>query len=132
MTESTAPLVLLVGHCFPDAMMLKSAIRRAIKGARFEKVHSVAEFEEKLPDAALAVVNRVLDGKFASDDGIGLIREFATHASGTPLMLVSNLPKSQAEALAAGAAPGFGKSDLYKAETGDRLRAAVARSHTRA
>ena len=130
MTDSNAPTVLLVGHCYPDAMMLTSAIRRAIKGARFEKVHSVAELENKLAGAALAVVNRVLDGQFASDDGIGLIREFVTHASGTPLMLVSNLPESQVEALAAGAAPGFGKSDLNTAETGDRLRAAVARAHT--
>jgi len=119
------PTILLVGHCFPDAMMLKSAIKRAIRGVRFEKAHSVAEFEQHLPGAALAVVNRVLDGRFTSDDGIGLIRQYAANGSGTPLMLVSNFPESQAEAEAAGAVAGFGKSDIYAAQTGERLRAAI-------
>jgi hypothetical protein len=112
-------------------MMLKSAIKRAIKGVTFENAHSVAALEGHLPGAALALVNRVLDGKFASDDGIGLIREFATHEAGTPLMLVSNFAESQIEAEAAGAAPGFGKSDLYAEEKKIRLNAAVAMAQHR-
>jgi len=124
-SDSSKPTILLVGHCFPDAMMLKSSIKRAIKGVQFQKIHSITELEQHLADAALAVVNRVLDGKFASDDGIGLIRQYASHESGTPLMLVSNFAESQAEAEAAGAVPGFGKSDIYAAETVERLRAAV-------
>ena len=86
MTDSNSPTVLLVGHCFPDAMMLKSAIKRAIKGVSFESAHSSAELEQHLSGSDLAVVNRVLDGKFASDSGIELIRESAGNPAGTPLL----------------------------------------------
>jgi len=130
MTDANAPIVLLVGHCFPDAMMLKSAVKRVIKGVNFEKAHSVGDLEKHLPGSSVALVNRVLDGSFESTDGIGLIRQFASHEAGTALLLVSNFPESQAEAEAAGAAPGFGKTDLYAAETAERILAAIAISTT--
>jgi len=129
MPDSNAPTVLLVGHCFPDAMMLKSSIKRIIPGVRFEKAHSLRDIEDHLAASALALVNRVLDGEFGSDDGIGLIRCFA--GAGTPLMLISNYAESQAEAEGAGAAPGFGKTGLYAEETAERLRAAIAMTEQR-
>jgi len=124
MPDPNAPIVLLVGHCFPDAMMLQSSIKRLIPGVRFEKAHSIADMETHITGSALALVNRVLDGDFVDDDGISLIRRFA--GNGTPLMLISNFPESQAEAESAGAAPGFGKTALYEEETAERIRAAIA------
>lgn len=126
MPDANPPTILLVGHCFPDAMMLKAAIKRILPGVRFEKAHSVAELERGLAVSALALVNRVLDGDFGDQDGIGLIRQYAAHASGTTLMLVSNIAESQSQAESAGGAPGFGKTQLYSDETAARIRAAVA------
>jgi hypothetical protein len=40
-------------------------------------------------------------------------------------MLVSNLPEAQAAASDLGAAPGFGKRDLYADQTRQRLKAAL-------
>ena len=128
MTDPNRPTVLLVGHCFPDAMMLEAAIKRILPGVRFEKAHSIAEVERHLAGSALALVNRVLDGDFDGEDGIGLIRRHAAHTAGTALMLVSNFAESQAQAEAVGALPGFGKTELYTAQTGDRIRTAVAKS----
>lgn len=127
MPDNDSPLVLLVGHCFPDQMMLKSSVSRFLPGARFENAHSHADVERHLPETAIALVNRVLDGDFGSDDGITLIRRHASGGTGASLLLISNFPESQAEAEEAGAAPGFGKTALYDETTGDRLRAAAAR-----
>jgi hypothetical protein len=128
MPEANPPTILLVGHCFPDAMMLKAAIKRILPGVWFEKAHSVVELEQGLAGSALALVNRVLDGDFGDHDGVGLIRRYAAHESGTTLMLISNLAQPQSEAEAAGAAPGFGKTQLYDGETAARIRAAIKQS----
>ena len=130
MSETNAPTVLLVGHCSPDAMMLQSAIRRVVEGAGFAIAMSMADLEERLPGASVALVNRVLDGDFGGADGLGLIRRFAGGGAGTPMMLISNFAESQQEAEAAGAVPGFGKSDLYAAQTGERLLAAIVKGRS--
>ncbi len=41
-------------------------------------------------------------------------------------MLISNFQDAQQEAVAAGAFPGFGKSQLYDDSTSERLRDALA------
>ena len=125
MTANENPTVLLVGHCFPDQMMLKAALRGILGSPTVEKAHSIQELEEHLPGADVALVNRVLDGQFADDSGIGLIEKYAA-ASQTPLMLISNYPESQAEAEAVGAVPGFGKTAMYAPETAERIKAAMA------
>jgi len=130
MPEPESPTVLLVGHCFPDQMMLKSALGSILGSPTIEKAHSIAELDEHLPGADLALVNRVLDGSFPSESGIGLIETYSG-TSKTPLMLISNFPESQAEAEAAGAVPGFGKTAMYAEETAERIRNAIA-SATRA
>ena len=65
---------------------------------------------EQKPD--LLMVNRQLDGDFTTFSGTELItRSRRTHPE-VPLMLISNYADAQAQAVAAGAVPGFGKSDL--------------------
>lgn len=122
MSEKT---ILLVGHCVPDEFMLRSAIRSIVPGANVVKVKNEGALQEHLASADLALVNRVLDGRFESDDGIGLIASLAPESS-AKFMLVSNFADAQARAEAAGAVPGFGKSDMRSEETRRRVEAALA------
>lgn len=73
----------------------------------------------------LVLVNRVgdLDGAL----GLDLIRTLKADptTTGVPAMLVSNYADAQAEAVSAGALPGFGKSDLGTARALEPVRAAL-------
>lgn len=112
--------ILLVGHCGPDAFMLRSTARSFVPEAKIEMINDMAKVLDKLDTANLILVNRVLDGQFDSDDGIGLIEQLAPKAKGK-LMLVSNFEEAQARAVAVGAIPGFGKSNMRSDETRQRL-----------
>ncbi len=122
MSEKT---ILLVGHCGPDAFMLRSAIRSLAPDAEVVMVEDESTLKDRLDSADLALVNRVLDGQFESDDGIGLIASLAPQG-GAKLMLVSNFAEAQERAEAAGVLPGFGKSDMRSEETRRRIEAALA------
>ena len=125
MTDTT-PIVLLVGHCGPDAAMLRSAASRAIKGARVEMVNEDQDLGHRLAGASLLLVNRVLDGSFGTESGIELIRILAAADGPTPpMMLISNFAEAQEEAEAAGARPGFGKSQVMQPIAADRMRDAA-------
>ncbi|HUB25496.1 MAG TPA: hypothetical protein VL992_08690 [Tepidisphaeraceae bacterium] len=107
--------VLLVGHCGPDSSYLRAAIRAAAPDAVVQSTCDAAEFERHLAAGIdLLLVNRVLDGDFFQASGVELIRSLHGLHPGLKTMLVSNLPDAQAQARAAGAIPGFGKSDLGK------------------
>lgn len=122
---STGPvLFLLVGHCGPDASMLRSAIRRAVPEATFAEARDEASLGRYRGDGSIWLVNRALDGDFAAADGVELI---ARESGRVRSALVSNFPESQAAAVAAGAMPGFGKSSLNSEAT---ARALVAMAGT--
>jgi len=118
-------VVILVGHCGPDAWALKSAVRSAVPEAEIRSIDDEASLAEAAREADLLLVNRVLDGRFSTGGGIELIRTLASNGSAARLMLVSNYEDAQAEALAAGARPGFGKTQLYDPATRDRLIEAI-------
>jgi two-component system, chemotaxis family, chemotaxis protein CheY len=124
--DSTSPRILLVGHCRPDAWLLKGAVERAIPDADIVMVSSSADLDRELEAAHLLLVNRVMDGYFEHSLGQALIRALKPRLGArASLILVSNLPDAQAEAVAAGALPGFGKSDLHSDDTRQRLRTAI-------
>lgn len=111
MSESNDTIsIALVGHCTPDAFALKSAIAGFFPGASVDTIGSRADFEQRIGDFRVHLVNRVLDGDFPDTSGIELIRE---HAGSHPgLMLISNFPESLQEASEAGGLHGFGKRDM--------------------
>jgi two-component system, chemotaxis family, chemotaxis protein CheY len=110
-----AKKVLLVGHCGPDSSYLRAAIRAAAPDAVVQSTCDAGEFERRLAAGIdLLLVNRVLDGDFAHESGVDLIRSLHARHPGLKMILVSNLPDAQADARAAGAMPGFGKSDIGK------------------
>ena len=117
--------IVLVGHCFPDRFMIKSAIKRAVPGSSLESVNDEKGLEPFLNGGSVLLVNRELDGRFDTQSGILLIEQVMKGDDPPVMILISNYEDAQTHAEAAGANPGFGKSDLYEARTVEILQAAA-------
>lgn len=118
--------VLDVGQCSPDHWSIKHLIEGEL-GAQIEQAHLSGEALDKLRAGQfnLVLVNRKFDADYS--DGLELIRAIKADAalSQVPVMLVSNYPEAQAEAVAAGALPGFGKAELRSPATKGKLAAVL-------
>jgi CheY-like chemotaxis protein len=118
--------VLDVGQCSPDHWSIKHLVEGEL-GGEVVQAHHLADALELLRGGgfALVLVNRKLDADYS--DGLDVIRQIKAdpQLAATPVMLVSNYPESQAEAVAAGAEPGFGKAELRSAATREKLAAAL-------
>ena len=123
--------ILLVGHCGFDSGSLKSLAESAVPGSSVARINDDATLHQRLADADLLLVNRVLDGRFASGSGVELIRALATQPDAPPMMLISNYEDAQQQAVDAGALPGFGKSAMGRPETARAIADAV-QQHTKA
>jgi len=114
--------VLSVGQCVPDT---NSLVRFLTSHFDVDVEESDVEVDtmEKLKDHSydLVIINRKLDADYS--DGIQLIQKIKHSSEVKPckLMLVSNFPEYQDEAVQAGAEYGFGKNDYRKPETVSRL-----------
>ncbi|HEB61318.1 MAG TPA: hypothetical protein ENJ06_05780 [Phycisphaeraceae bacterium] len=117
--------IALVGHCGPDSHMLQSTATRAVPDAEVVRINSHEELKSAFPELSLLLVNRVLDGSFPHETGIDLIGEISKTPDAPPAILISNFPEAQRAARQAGAAPGFGKSELYSDTTLQRIREAM-------
>jgi CheY-like chemotaxis protein len=69
----------------------------------------------------LVLVNRKLDVDYS--DGLEIVRQLKTHEqhAAVPVMLVTNYPEYQQQAVALGAEPGFGKAELSSPATLEKL-----------
>ena len=105
--------VLSAGQCFADHSGITRVMGKAF-GAEVVGVHSEREALTLLRQKAFALVlvNRVFDADGSS--GLDLIRAIKAEDAlkHLPVMLVSNYEEAQAQAVAAGATPGFGKAAL--------------------
>jgi hypothetical protein len=120
--------IVLVGHCGADESMLRSAIERAVGPIPIERANDEGTLQTKADASSLMLVNRVLDGWFTSASGVALIQRLTQEhpgEAGPRLMLVSNYPEAQQQAMEAGALPGFGKSEQGSTQTAQLLREAV-------
>jgi two-component system, chemotaxis family, chemotaxis protein CheY len=121
--------ILSVGQCAPDHNMLVYRLKQ-----RFEaKVIRADTFDEALEALrsepfALVLVNRVSDADGTL--GLELIRTLKTDPSlsNVPVMLVSDRPSAQTEAVSLGALPGVGKRELSNPKALDRIAEALAAS----
>ncbi len=114
----------LVGHCWADRSALKSTIARTVPDATIVRANSTAALDKVLTvdrEGAVLMVNRVLDGRFATDSGVELIRQLARGDAAPAMLLISDYPEAQTEAEVAGALRGFGKSQLHEAQTADKI-----------
>lgn len=114
MQQSTQPRrVLSVGQCGFDEHNLRDFIERRYH-ARVLSVPSLTGALEMLARERfdLVLVNRI--GASDGQSGLNLIRALqgGQFPDPPPVMLVSNLPEAQEEAMQHGALPGFGKTDL--------------------
>lgn len=119
--------VLDVGQCQMD----HGALRRLIEGkfaAEVTQAHSAEQALAQLRSRQfdLVLVNRKLDADYS--DGLEIIKQIKAdpELSGVNVMLVTNYSEHQEQAVAAGAAPGFGKSELLEPRTLERLKPFLA------
>ena len=117
----------LVGHCSHDSGMLSRVIQQACPGVRVASAHNRAEIAS-LAGPRVLLVNRALDGDFSVETGVDLIRQFATENAAPVMLLISNYEDAQAAAVAVGALPGFGKSQLQQPATKQALVDALQRA----
>jgi len=119
--------VVLVGHCGPDSSYLKLAITRAQRDLIVVFADDDAELAREIGKGVdLLMLNRVLDYGFDQTDGATMIAELRAKFPELKMMMVSNYPEAQAEAVAAGAVPGFGKRELGTERVTKLIREALA------
>lgn len=118
--------VLDVGQCDLDNYLITQMLRQHFQ-AEVTRVRTHGEAEAALADQTydLVLINRINDAD--GTPGLQLIHSLKGNPAtqGTRLMLVSNYAEAQAEAVSAGASPGFGKSELGEPQTIQRLRACL-------
>lgn len=118
--------VLDVGQCVPDHFGIRQLLAGDL-GAEVIQAHQLGDTLEQLRGNRfdLVLINRKLDADYS--DGLEVIRAIKGDPAlaATPVMLVSNYPEAQAEAIAAGALPGFGKAQLRASETRQLLVTAL-------
>jgi two-component system chemotaxis response regulator CheY len=118
-----AKKILAVGNCSVD----HGALARLVSGHFPAQLCRAQQINDALAQLRgdtfdLVLVNRVFHG--IAQQGLDLIRQIKADPTlaATPVMLLSNYPQCQQEAVAAGAEPGFGKDHLHHAETREKLR----------
>ncbi|MCB1169138.1 MAG: response regulator [Leptospiraceae bacterium] len=114
--------VLDVGQCNPDHMAIRSLMESF--GAEVHRVALPSQAMELLEKESfdLVLVNRKIDQDYT--DGAELIKMMKARDAtrSIPVMLVSNLPEAQKEAVALGAEKGFGKDYLRARNTIEMLQ----------
>lgn len=128
---STSITVVDVGQCDPD----HASIRRLIEslGVQVKRAYTAEEARKLVaePGVTLVLVNRILDADGSSGmdcigELIGLTKSPNFSNPHMRVMLVSNYPEYQDQAVALGALPGFGKASLREQETVAMIRSALA------
>jgi len=106
--------IALVGHCGPDSSFLRMAVSQAAKGARIVNADDEAELTQLVQQGIvdLILLNRVLDFGFSTTRGTDVIKQVKALRPDQKVMMVSNYADTQAEAVANGALPGFGKREI--------------------
>ena len=126
--ENQMPLrtVLSIGQCRPD----NAAITHFLTSNFDVKVletdladDSLAALQSSSVD--LILINRKLDADYS--DGMEIMKLIKSNpqTEQIPVMLISNFPESQEQAVEAGATYGFGKAELSSPETVERVRDAL-------
>ena len=123
--------VVLIGHCGPDSSYLRMSVSRVDRNLKVVMADDAQELEQALADGAdLLLFNRLLDYGFEETEGVALIAKLHARYPNVKMMLVSNYPDAQGEAIAAGALPGFGKRELGTERVTKLIREALLETAT--
>ncbi|MCG8585166.1 MAG: response regulator [Pirellulales bacterium] len=116
--------VLDVGQCAPD----HASIRRLVEShfnAEVVQTHGLDDTLAALRDEQfdLVLINRKLDRDYS--DGIEILKQIKADAdlAHLPVMLITNFDEHHDIAVAAGGERGFGKAELDRSETREKLAA---------
>ncbi len=115
--------VLSVGNCGYDHGRLTRLLGEHFNAVVHGAEHTEAALERlRTEQFDLVVVNRIFDAN--GQHGLDAIRRIKAEPTlaATPVMLISNYPQYQEEALAAGAEPGFGKDQFESLDSVESLR----------
>jgi two-component system, response regulator, stage 0 sporulation protein F len=109
--------VLSVGQCGPD----HSALTRFLKGTFVVEIDTADTAAEAISAVqqqpySLVLINRKLDADYS--DGVDILRTLKADPATTavPVMIVSNYPEYQDEAVMLGGERGFGKNQLGQSD----------------
>jgi DNA-binding NarL/FixJ family response regulator len=118
--------IALIGHCGPDSSGLRALISRAAKDVQVVFAEDSAELGRVMSQGVdLLLFNRVLDYGFDSTDGVAVMRGLREQYLNAKMMLISNFSDAQAQAVAAGALPGFGKREMGSPRAVELIRSAL-------
>jgi CheY-like chemotaxis protein len=121
-----AKRIALIGHCGPDGSYLRMAVSRAARDVKVVMADDGAELDAVLKEGVdLLLFNRVLDYGFEDTEGVAVIRKIRAKYPNVKSMLVSNYAEAQAQAIAAGALPGFGKREIGSPKVAELIRQAL-------
>ena len=122
-----AKRVLSVGQCWADHGSIAKTLKKEF-GSDVDQAESAEAALDRLRKGvySLLLVNRVFDADGGS--GVDLIKRVKSdpQLQTVPVMLISNYDDAQAEAVAAGAAVGFGKAALGRPQMVERLKPFLA------
>ncbi len=104
--------ILSIGNCSYDHGNISAALQKNF-AVEIHTADTAEEAAKALGEAHfdLILINRIFDTN--GDSGIDLITKLKPTTK-APMMLISNMPEYQQEAIAAGAVPGFGKTQVGK------------------
>ncbi|MGE5610786.1 MAG: hypothetical protein ACM359_16165 [Bacillota bacterium] len=121
-----AKRVVLVGQCGIDGPMLQSEIESILGSVEVYACNGEGELKEVCDRGVdLVLFNRELNWGFEDRSGVEAIRKLKGEHPEVKMMLVSDYPEAQAEAVAAGAVPGFGKADVGSARVAEAIGEAI-------
>lgn len=113
-----------VGQCSPDHSTITRYVRDQFGDVEIVQTHRLDDTLAALRDGQfdLVLVNRKLDIDYS--DGLAIIQAIKSDPAlaDVPVMMVTNYPEHQNEAVAVGATYGFGKLEYDKSETAEKLR----------
>jgi len=118
-----AKRVLSIGQCDYDHGNIARMLRHHFGAEAVPAADGVEALEHlRKGPFHLILVNRILDR--SGEEGLEVIRLLRRQPelAATPIMLVSNYPTAQEQAIKLGAAPGFGKDALTHGSTLQMLR----------
>lgn len=115
--------VLDVGQCAMDHGAISRLITKSF-GAQVDRAHTLAEALDAVGSRSydLVLVNRILDTDGSAGMAVLEAIKQNPRTAAVRVMLVSNYADAQAQAVAAGAEPGFGKNSLNSAATRELLQ----------
>lgn len=121
--------ILSVGQCGFDNSRIRQSLSKPLDAEIVDAdTHQEATETLRAGGIDLVLVNRIGDADGAP--GLDLIRTIKNEpsTSNVPTLLVSNFASAQKDAIALGAAPGFGKDDLGSKTAIEAIRQALTGS----